>query len=118
MKKKIGIILIIGILMISMVGLSGCHDIRGHSIHEFFNGEVVIEYTQYNRQMDDFLKITFNSDGIYNLTFNPALEIGKNKTFVINTCPPQTRIISQYQLPDYLTITILHDGNFESYEFK
>jgi len=112
MNRKI--ILIIGIIAISTLILCGCT--RAKDRHEYFGGAVIIEYEQNTAGDDDYLILRFYDTGEYTFNFEPNL---KTKDFSITIkSVPREKIIKQYVLPDFLTISVWYKGQVESYEFS
>ena len=109
MKKK----LVVLVLIFVIFGLVGC--IRSYDSVHSYNDEVVVEYHQTKRTgINDYLKFTFNKGGNYTFYFSPELKDNTSKiTFHIENAG-EIRLVEQYILPDFLTITY----NNESYEFK
>ena len=109
--------------------LSACGE-TFQSKADYFNGIVLVEYFQTTESKnDDSITFTFNEKGDYEVSFSYTQGTEHNsfnqgehtlpKDFVISiTDGPRTKVITQYLLPGFLTITISYQGQTESHDFK
>ena len=122
---------LIYVLMVLALSLAACAPPSYNSSADYFDGSVLVEYYQTRmRGHDDSMTITFNDKGNYEVHFsytegfensrfnNPdKAPLPEDFTFTV-TDGPRTKVITQYILPGFLTVTITHNGRTESHDFK
>lgn len=117
MKK----VLIVSIL--ALIILTSCQIYE--SKHDYFDGTVLVEYFQIKTCCsDDSLTLTFNEKGNYYVQFSYTERYWQLKTTLPEDLSitvvdsPKTKVVSQYVLPNFLTVTITHNNVIESHDFK
>ena len=100
------------------------------SKHDYFNGTVLVEYFQTrSRSSDDSITLTFNDKGTYDVEFSYTEGYENNRfnqgsatlpeNFSITVSDgPKSKVVSQYILPGFLTVTITYNDKTESHDFK
>ncbi len=118
-------ILLIALLAVSALTLSGCNT-EYESKASYFNGTILAEYHQTRtRGSDDTFTFTFYEPGTYNVTFSAIPgESSRGQEYrpqgfeTTIEQAPRVRVINQYILPDFLRVTITHNGVSETHDFK
>ncbi len=125
MKKLFSALL----LLVCSLTLISCTR-RYESKSDYFDGNVLVEYNQTTQNgVDDSLVFTFNEKGDYTVSFSytkgyedNAYNKGQHtlpEDFTITvTDDTKTKVISQYVLPGFLTVTITHNDVTESHDFQ
>lgn len=116
------------IILLSLL-LSGCSSIY-ESKADYFDGKVLVEYYQTTENEDDNVTFTFYDKGNYEVhfsytdgketgigAFSGSIDLPEDFTFSVDNAP-RSKVVSQYVLPGFLTITIIHNGQVESHEFQ
>lgn len=109
--------------------LTGCIHDAYDSQASYFAGSVLVQYHQTpNRTEDDTLTITEYGTGSYHVSFtetpgksgDPKEDLQRmRKDFdAVVTQAPRVRVVSQYRLPNFLRVTISHDGTSETHDFQ
>ncbi len=108
----------------SAFSLAGCGQFDSKA--SYFNGAVLAEYhqTRWNGS-DDSLSLTYYEPGKYQVEF--SVTPGKSKrggkyipqdfTVAVEQAP-RIRVISQRILPDFMRVTITHNGVTETRDFQ
>lgn len=116
------------VLLLVLGVLSSCQAYESKA--DYFNGAVLVEYHQTTqRGNDDYLTMTFNEKGDYSVKFSYTAGYERSrfnqgkatlpKDFNITVVDsPKSKVISQYVLPGFLTITITHGDETESHDFQ
>ncbi len=111
-------------LLLAMLTLSGCQEYDAKA--SYFEGSVLAEYHQTrSRGSDDSITLTFYEPGKYEVAFSRtpgkggrgAEHMPQNFTVDLEQAP-RVRVISQYILPDFLRVTITHNGKSETHDFQ
>ncbi len=118
-------ILVIALLLVTALSLSGCKT-EYESKASYFSGTILAEYHQTRtRGSDDTFTLTFYEPGTYTVSFSAVpgestrgQEYRPQDFEVKIEQAPRVRVINQYVLPDYLRVTITHNGVSESHDFK
>jgi opacity protein-like surface antigen len=117
-------ILSVCLLLVAALTLSGCQQYDAKA--SYFEGTVLAEYHQTRtRGSDDTFTLTFYEPGKYEVEFTRTPGQGgrgsehmpQNFTVELDQAP-RVRVISQYILPDFLRVTIKHNGKTETHDFQ
>lgn len=120
MKRLLAIVM----LLVAALTLTGCQQYDAKA--SYFEGTILAEYHQSrSRGTDDTFTLTFYEPGKYEVTFSRtpgqgsrgAEHMPQNFTVDLDQAP-RVRVISQYILPDFLRVTITHNGKTEIHDFQ
>lgn len=121
--------LLFALLIIASLVLSACSS-TFETRQTYFSGSVLAEYYQTRQSgHTDQLTFTFNDPGTYKVSFSLTPGHGLDlfhdqkkllpEDFTANIkTAPRTVVVSQYILPDFLTITISNGSGTESHDFQ
>jgi len=117
-------ILVIALLLATALTLSGCTEYDSKA--SYLNGAVLAEYHQTRTGgSDDSFTFTFYEPGTYEVSFSAVpgkssrgQEYRPQNFEAKIDQAPRVRVISQYVLPDFLRVTITHNGATETHDFK
>ena len=127
MKKSL--ILLVAFVLITSFALSACSNIRADSEQTYFDGSVLVKYQQFSSNVNDMMSFTFYDPGKYHIAFKwtpgKSSPLGRGPEYmpkdrdVTIKKSPRTILVSQYILPDYITVTITNSsGQVESHDFQ
>jgi len=126
MKTFLRTAVLVIFLAIFLYGCSRSYESKA----DYFDGGALVEYYQTTRSgSDDYLTMTFNEEGDYEIKFSyteghedSAYNKGKHtlpEDFTISvTDNPKTKVITQYMLPGFLTVEITHGDKTEAHDFQ
>lgn len=121
--SKIRTFLLLALLFV--LSLSACSTVRAQSAATYFDGEILVEYNQFNKSgISDYLEITFYKEGTYDLYFfyneehsSRRGDLPEDFTFTVEDSP-RVLIVEEYVLADFLTIRIDGPSGTESHNFQ
>ncbi|HEX9008299.1 MAG TPA: hypothetical protein VF837_03525 [Patescibacteria group bacterium] len=124
--KRIFLVFALILLAFSTISCSKQYNSKA----DYFDGSVLVEYNTTTAQGEnDNLTITFYDKGDYQVDFsytkgyeNNSWNHGKavlpeNFKYTV-TDGPRTKVITEYVLPGFLTVSITHGDKTESHDFK
>jgi hypothetical protein len=97
---------------------------------DYFKGSVYVEYLTNSRSgTNDNISLTFYDKGVYDVVFtytkgteksiynSGKATLPENFSITIENSP-RTRVITQYVLPGFLTVSITRNGTTETHDFQ
>lgn len=119
--------LTLSVILLTALVTAGCNA-SYNSKASYFGGALLADYQQSSsRDSCDNFTLTFFEPGSYHVAFSQTPgTVGRDghgpevmpKDFDVTIAQaPRARVVSQYNLPDYLRVTITRDGRAEFYDF-
>lgn len=90
------------------------------SEESFHDGSVLVKYVCTTKSENDVITLRFYAPGLYVVRFDNAKFPGDMDDlpleFTVSITEPTTRVISKWEMPKDIDLTILKDGQAESHE--